>query len=651
MDKISKKISTNSSYSRYNGKLPAVSYGEYRDGYDEFGRIDEEYTDFNLQPMSVIVTEGDSLYDLHEKLGMVPLEEWMLPDDSEHFGDVDGKYAYRYRTIFDTYGFLIGFMPKCEYMMLCMRNGSEKWITLGKGYFGKDMTAQERFLSFDELPVYDPFYDDFSGFSVGDVICFNEDADKFNSLFRVDGSEKRYESDFLDFVGDLLSGEPKSVSECAKPYLNVPLYIANDYDDMGSYEDVSKIWVESKKYYIGDTVLYPYEDDFGAIYKLVKGDSVEIVEISEKLYKDSYKDMPSDTSYTETYKSSAITEDGIEKYYLNVPFYRGYFDESVKVCYFDTFQDGVLTIEHWEQQNGNGKEIVSGTSTGISESVLQMMVGNKKSYDDDSNLTPFYVDVDNNVCIKYPVASYLNGNKCNVMKTVSFYDEDDNLLAEFDENGYVKNSDIPENASFVVFKYIVGADYEITDDNIVPVEGTGVIYTDRYAVVPNSVYYCNYTEATVFEWVKIPQPSNPDEAEIVESYDILTGNTPTSSNLGIVYVIGDDDEKHHGEYYTCYSKFIYCDIVIANTGFVETDGDGDTIYSMIEFYNEQAASDDFQIATPIKNESTIGLQDIKVDADVNIERGTHASFERHNILGEVCTFEDLLNYKNNMFKL
>ena len=47
----------------------------------------------------------------------------------------------------------------------------------------------------------------------------------------------------------------------------------------------------------------------------------------------------------------------------------------------------------------------------------------------------------------------------------------------------------------------------------------------------------------------------------------------------------------------------------------------------------------------------MGVQFINPDVDANIQRGTAASYERHNILGEIKTFDDLENYRNNFFEL
>ena len=53
-----------------------------------------------------------------------------------------------------------------------------------------------------------------------------------------------------------------------------------------------------------------------------------------------------------------------------------------------------------------------------------------------------------------------------------------------------------------------------------------------------------------------------------------------------------------------------------------------------------------------KEEALFGIHDIKVSADgLTIERGTSAAYERHSIMGEVASIEDLVKYKNGFFRV
>ena len=70
-------------------------------------------------------------------------------------------------------------------------------------------------------------------------------------------------------------------------------------------------------------------------------------------------------------------------------------------------------------------------------------------------------------------------------------------------------------------------------------------------------------------------------------------------------------------------------------------------------YNSNQLLSEFQDVNGFLDESVLGIQDIKMDVDAYIDRNKNntASFERHNILGEVNTFDDLSNYRNNYFNL
>lgn len=53
-----------------------------------------------------------------------------------------------------------------------------------------------------------------------------------------------------------------------------------------------------------------------------------------------------------------------------------------------------------------------------------------------------------------------------------------------------------------------------------------------------------------------------------------------------------------------------------------------------------------------KEESLFGIQDMSISADnVRIERGTSAAYERHSILGEITSLDDLVKYKNGFFEI
>ena len=78
----------------------------------------------------------------------------------------------------------------------------------------------------------------------------------------------------------------------------------------------------------------------------------------------------------------------------------------------------------------------------------------------------------------------------------------------------------------------------------------------------------------------------------------------------------------------------------------------DKLYSTFFIDENTVMSNDFQlIHNYIKNENLMGIQKIKEDIDIKIERGKSAAFEMHQVLGELSSFEDLISYKNGFLNV
>ena len=102
----------------------------------------------------------------------------------------------------------------------------------------------------------------------------------------------------------------------------------------------------------------------------------------------------------------------------------------------------------------------------------------------------------------------------------------------------------------------------------------------------------------------------------------------------------------------------------------EEGGSGDTLlfeyldidYSAREIYADRMYADfnltierdgtESQNVPYFKQEALFGIQDMSISAsDIKIERGNSAAYERHSILGEVSSVEDLVKYKNGFFEV
>ena len=164
---------------------------------------------------------------------------------------------------------------------------------------------------------------------------------------------------------------------------------------------------------------------------------------------------------------------------------------------------------------------------------------------------------------------------------------------------------------------------------------------------------------------------------VISSYTI-TGQyipTPTSGSfIWFTYVTGTITDKDgnvifegvtHDEIYSFTIKY---DTLVID-GVQQTYSYADIDYSHTYVYGDNGFETDYEVASDImysidgtngdksqdlpvfSDESLFGTTFFDHNGDVNIDRGKSAAFERHHILGEVNTFEDLINYKNNMFDL
>ena len=56
--------------------------------------------------------------------------------------------------------------------------------------------------------------------------------------------------------------------------------------------------------------------------------------------------------------------------------------------------------------------------------------------------------------------------------------------------------------------------------------------------------------------------------------------------------------------------------------------------------------------TSLSDDRLLGTSYVDVDLPkISVDRGTYTAMERHYILGEVNSFDDLEKYRNNIFKL
>jgi hypothetical protein len=215
--------------------------------------------------------------------------------------------------------------------------------------------------------------------------------------------------------------------------------------------------------------------------------------------------------------------------------------------------------------------------------------------------------------------------------------------------------------NMVVFDYFIDKSMDsYQKDNIEYDDYTGVRYTESYLYTIDTMY-CNYSGQ--YCWLEVSPVDNAPELDAVPD--------PSTVEYGFTFKyvggsVSPQDYGYSGEhsgimvfrtnaYYRKESCFNFVNIDKDNT-YVYTIESGVTHnsdnYAHCEYYGNMLA-DTFTDIPGYIDESIGGITDIDEDIDVNIQRNPRgiAAFERHYILSEINTFQDLLHYKNNFFKL
>lgn len=111
----------------------------------------------------------------------------------------------------------------------------------------------------------------------------------------------------------------------------------------------------------------------------------------------------------------------------------------------------------------------------------------------------------------------------------------------------------------------------------------------------------------------------------------------------------------NGTNYTLQTRFAYINIDYSTTYNWDSESGGYikdlVVLSSIYYNGDNTLHDEFQDVPVFYDEGNGSSVDKKGEDSCDIERGTSAAYERHWILGEINTYQDLLEYKNNLFDL
>lgn len=222
---------------------------------------------------------------------------------------------------------------------------------------------------------------------------------------------------------------------------------------------------------------------------------------------------------------------------------------------------------------------------------------------------------------------------------------------------------IVKSNDMMVFDYTIDKIMETTNDGKAYDDKSGVNFIEGHKYKIDDCF-CNYDGQNCWIEVNLTDHPNIPIVDVLEmpklsqvSYNIIyhyIGNTVTKSAItgdGEVTVNVFETNK----YYMKTSLFRYINIDYNKSyKYDEVSGFSEIGKNLaVMHFNSNQLVSEFQDVNGFSDESSLGIQDITMNVDAYIDRNNNntASCERHSILGEVNTFDDLTNYRNNYFNL
>lgn len=507
-----------------------------------------------------------------------------------------------------------------------------------------------------------------------------------------------YAEDFLDFVdyvknnkredgvGGVIS-ENKFVSvdggqvHNSMPYIPIHFLIEQSIDDIGQLTPYIEDWVPNKPYYVGDQV-YFNKKVYTLVYTGQTGFTVDKVEITYVMYKSLNEQELSDGVSV----STEVDSDGVRHYYYSRLYYKGYYDGTYRLTFIDEGYDfnepsNDKGFIYWkfpkpEEEDLEDMESENYDVTIEVGSYIKHLWSFRKSYDDFGTQLPFNF-VENGTSLTYKIGfsnivtndGYVFGD---YLSAVTFIHEETEKSVVFngshkhtiDTNDVLTTIPWGSEGVKVMFEYIKGASIDITEDNASVKPNTGLICKEVFNATFKEYLCLASGEEDKFDRVMlidVSEGENFDENDV--SAECLTEANMTDFNIESNYgrickFTGEDTENFiKNNLYLCVGVFRYIDIDYDNPIEVISNDDLYTLSNeMISkneiTYNTETMKTDVRPNTfGFKDDSLIGVQNMKEDIDVYIERGTSSALETHQILSEVNTFDDLENYRNDFFKL
>lgn len=252
MEAIHKTINLSNIKCRFDCTTPTVKNEE--GGVSAYGEI----------PKNFKIRDGNILKDLEKNL---PLSEYFLEKNEN--GDIvytksEGVRVLSYETLLTTYTWLKNYIRNCVFYKICKRNDKIVPVKYPKVDFFEG----------DYIEGYDNIEQEWEESQIGEIYYENVNAKIFEKKFKDTrkNSGAVYAKALYDFADNVITntGTTYSIEEYTIPSISVPIYIEEEYDDLGILENTAEFWNPNKRYFLGDTSLKFVEGKLGS-YVLISG--------------------------------------------------------------------------------------------------------------------------------------------------------------------------------------------------------------------------------------------------------------------------------------------------------------------------------------------------------------------------------------------
>lgn len=588
METILKKI-TLTDFRNFNPNVNIQCLGETTNNSND----KDESCWFKI-PMDIIIDEEDLM-------SILPLSKHVCYD--EKTGETVECYVLRYYNIKQLYILFDKYDRSTKYYKLVNIKDKNKWMEV------KDLQG----IDISDIPVYSelPYADDF------DDICmyiavnpYNEEYEKYR--------EKRNELD--DILNSYFNKSESLIYSI--PFINIPLYIDRNTIDGGALMNDLQKWVPDKIYEKGDIVYYDgyyySSKENNNVSEIFNNKSWSIIDLA-KAPEIKSEQNPYTESKLSSFLSPRKTYDDDGKL---VPFIYDRDDNATYQVYL-MYKHGLLNYVR-----KNGQPFVDSL-----EEVSVHIIG-----EDDTKWHTLQYDVFNNLyCINATTGGTFEIDlvEPTTATTVNFVEEPNEPTTATT----VDRVDI-NKIDLIKFVYIVGGKCETTEEGETIYEivgGSGIKYEEiRRCNMKSGIYRITITT---------------NDAQTGQTYTYLEVDTTSvysrTNNLPVPYA-KILDISVNDKYKTWTSGVTYSngDVVfddVTNSYYKCINDSASTLYEGWECLN---------LSHIFVDDRIFGTSYVDLDIPkINVNRGAYAAMERHYVLGEINSFNDLENYRNNLFKV